>query len=85
MESGCRFPSLKARLNTAFMRRALLEVPVTKRPRKGTDLLIMSDEFLGTHSLRRTEDPEVFMTKDALGLNKSAESWWIASHGRWCP
>ena len=85
MESGCRFPSLEAKLQTAFTRRPLLDVPVAVRPREGTDLLIMSDEFLGTHELRRSEDPEIFMQKDALGLNTCSESWWIASHGRWCP
>ena len=85
MESGCRFPSLEAKLQTVFTRRPLFEVPVTQRPREGTDLLIMSDEFLGTHELRRTDEPELFMSKLALGLNQSAESWWIASHGRWCP
>ena len=85
MESGCRFPSLEAKLQTAFTRRALFEVPVTLRPRTGTDLLIMSDEFLGTHELKKSEDPEVFMHKDSLGLNTSAESWFVASHGRWCP
>ena len=85
MESGCRFPSLEAKLQTVFTRRPLFEVPVTQRPREGTDLLIMSDEFLGTNELRKCEDPEVFLHKDALGLNTSSESWWVASHGRWCP
>ena len=85
MESGCRFPSLEEKLQTAFNRRALLEIPVTQRPREGTDLLIMSDEFLGTNELKMSMDPEVFMHKDSLGLSTSSESWWVASHGRWCP
>ena len=85
MESGSRFPSLEVKLQTAFNRRPLLDVPVTTKPRNGTDLLIMSDEFLGTHDLKMSEDPEVFMQKDSLGLNTAATSWWVASHGRWCP
>ena len=85
MESGCRFPSLEEMLESAFSRRPLFQVPVTLHPRRGTDLLIMSDEFLGTHELKISEDPEVFMYKDSLGLNAATESWWIASHGRWCP
>ena len=85
MESGCRFPSLEAMLQSAFTRRRLLSVPVMQHPRTGTDLVIMSDEFLGTHELKKSDNPEVFMHKDSLGLNAATESWWIASHGRWCP
>ena len=79
------FPILRGEAPDCVHSPALFEVPVTLRPRRGTDLLIMSDEFLGTNELRRSEEPEVFMTKDALGLNSCSESWWIASHGRWCP
>ena len=60
----------------------MMEVPVYARPRNGTDLLIKNQEFLGTHELVKTTDAEVFMAKDALG---QPESWWVASHGKWCP
>ena len=77
--------SAEETLRSAFLRRDLLECPVSKKPRRGTNCLIRNKEFLGTHKLSKVLDPEQFMSAAALGLVTAAESWWVASHGRWCP
>ena len=63
----------------------MLETPVAKHPRTGTSVLIRNREFLGTQKLSKVHGPEQFMSASALGLATGAESWWVASHGRWCP
>ena len=71
-------------LRTAFVRRNLLDIPITRKPRKDNHVLICNKAFLGTHKLSTNDNPESFMSSDAL-LGTSAESWWLASHGKWCP
>ena len=85
MESGCHVPSLEELVRTAFIRRDLLMAAVCKWPRDGNQVLIMSKEFLGTSVLKKSVDIESFMSAHALGLPKASESWWVVSHGRWCP
>ena len=44
-----------------------------------------NEEFLGSGSVELTTstDVEKFMCPAAMGLNKTSESWFVASHGRW--
>ena len=85
VESRCHVPPLQETLRTAFLRRDLLAVPVVVRPRKGTELLATNKEFLGSFELTKSIMVESFMSPGAMGLNLSAESWWVVSSGRWCP
>ena len=64
---------------------SLLSCPVARNPRKNDEVLIRNLEFLGTSELCRVVDVEHFMSAEALGLTDKSESWWVESHGRWCP
>ena len=71
---------------TAFQRRNLMETPVVKWPRKNNKVLIADASFMGSRRLEVSYQLEFFMSKDAVGVQQSGpESWWIASHGKWCP
>ena len=71
---------------TAFQRRNLMETPVVKWPRKNNKVLIADASFMGSRRLEVSYQLEFFMSRDAVGVQQSGpESWWIASHGKWCP
>ena len=62
-----------------------MTVPVMVKPRPDTHLLIASMEFMGSNTLQNVHDQEKYMSARSLGLDKSTESWFVSSHGRWCP
>ena len=50
----------------------------------GTSFLI-EDKFLsGTIKWQMSDEPELFMKPECLGLSDSKESWWVISSGLWC-
>ena len=71
---------------TAFVRRNLMETPVLKWPHKGNKTMIADPEFMGCHTLKPCYKPDVFMAEQAVGVMElGKESWWVSSHGKWCP
>ena len=50
----------------------------------GTTFLI-EDKFLsGTINWKTSDEPELFMKPECLGLAHGKESWWVVSSGLWC-
>ena len=50
----------------------------------GTTFLI-EDRFLsGTIKWQTSDEPELFMKPECLGLAHGKESWWVVSSGLWC-
>ena len=76
-------------LRTAFALRDLMQVLVVLKPRSGpkstTSVLMAQQENLGAVELAIIRDLEKFVSPSALGLNHMSTSWWVDSHGRWCP
>lgn len=81
----CHFPTAEDLLRVVFPRRDLLKIPVITNPRAENHVFIGNKEFLGSHRLSKVHMSEFFMSAASLGLDQYAESWWVVSHGRWCP
>ena len=72
-------------LQQMFARRNLLLSPAMARPRNGCDFVFNYPEYMSTCELTMSNDPEVFMSHAALGVENREESWWVESAGKWCP